>query len=116
MEEPRIDWRSADVDHGTLTLALKPKPDKPWRRHLKRTLQLLASERTAQVTVKKGKLRVEDVRPGSEAELRHLLEAVVAQANSACAREREASKDGDGAGGKGAEDARLTAAFRAFSG
>ena len=111
MEEMRIDWRSAEVEDGRLSVSLEEKPSKGWREHFERTIVLLGSREFPQVGVKKGEIRVDGVREGAEEDLRRFLEGVVDQANTAVAAEDAHEPDN----AEASEDARLTAAFRAFA-
>ncbi len=120
-----LDWPSAEVHDHELRVALQGEPHKGWRQHFKTTVKLLGSGQWGELTLKKSHLRVADVTPGSEQDLRHHLEAVVAQANAAVAadeeRDRGSAEPGDrapaepGPAAENEEDARMTAQFRGFA-
>src|SRR3954468_17896571 len=74
-----IDWSSAELQDGTLTVGLTDKPSKEWRERLVDVAQRLGHDRVA---IAKQPLVVEWVAPGTEGDIRHLLEAAVLQANA----------------------------------
>ena len=79
----QIDWGSAEVDDGRLTVPLTGTPSKKWADTVSRVLdRLQRGERWGEIKVTKKQLRVDAVEPGTEADLRHLLESAVLQANS----------------------------------
>ena len=113
-----LEWASAEVEDGGLTVPLESKPPKDWKQSFERTVTLLGDGEWGRVRLKKGVVEVSDVAPGAEDKLRHHLEAVVAQANAAQERE-EAPPQTEEAEGEEAEsegpDAEMTARFRAFA-
>ena len=82
MDPATLDWSTAEVKKATLTVALDGDIPKGWRRSFETTVRLLGSGEWGEVQVKKNKVQVRDVEPGSEDKLRHHLEAVVTQANA----------------------------------
>jgi hypothetical protein len=115
MDETRIDWSSASVDDGQLTVGLEGKPSSEWRTRVERVLERLQTGGSGWGAIKVGKKRltVADVRDGSESELRHLLESAVLQANADLAPDDEDASDEDDE--RSAADQKLTDAFRAFA-
>ena len=111
MSSPTLDWSTAEVSDGTLEVGLSEKPDSDWKERFERTVRLLAGERADQLKVKHGTVRLKAVEPGTEDDVRHLLESAVLEAGSAGA--------GWDAGGAGDEtdgpDAEMTARFRAYA-
>jgi hypothetical protein len=65
------------------------------------------------VEVDGDRLVVSGVRPGTEGDVRHLLESVVLQANADVAPDDD-DEDGDG-GERSGEDREMTDAFRSFA-
>jgi hypothetical protein len=114
VDATRIDWSSATVDDGQLTVGLDGKPSSEWRERVERVLERLHAGGSGWGAIKVGKkkLTVEDVRDGSEGDLRHLLESAVLQANADLAPAEDASDQGDE---RSEADQRLTDAFRAFA-
>ncbi len=114
MAPTSIDWGTASVDDGRLTVAFEGKPDSEWRERFEAVIDRLRrpSARFGKVEVGKGKLKVSDVEPGSESDLRHLLESALLQANA-----DEAPDDEDGAPDeqRSDDDQGMTDAFRAFA-
>jgi hypothetical protein len=117
--EPRaIDWASAEIDGGTLTVDLSGRSSKAWRTsfgEVLRVLQRQGSDRWPDVKLGKATLEVAPVSEGSESELRHFLESVVLQANSTLgsdAGEEQPVVDGDP---ERALDQKMTMTFRAFA-
>ena len=106
-----IDWASASVSNARLTVAFTGKPDTEWIERLGRVIERLghAGSGWGTVEVEKKKLRVDDVSPGAESDLRHFLESAILQANADLA----AAEDDDG-GRRSGPDQEMTDAFRAF--
>jgi hypothetical protein len=110
-ERTEIDWGSASVDDGRLTVEFAGKPSKEWAARLEQVIRQLA--RTGggwgEIEVKKAKLRVDAVTPGSESALRHFLEGAILQADA------DQPPEADSADEERSEpDQRMTDAFRAF--
>jgi hypothetical protein len=104
-----IDWGSAEVDDGRLTVPVTGKASKKWADAVTRVLdRLQRGERWGEIKVTKKQLRVDAVEPGTEAELRHLLESAVLQANS------EFDDDAELEDERSDTDQQMTDAFRAF--
>jgi hypothetical protein len=76
-DDAQIDWTSAAVDDGQLTVAVTGRPSKQWAEAVTRVLDRLqrGSERWGAIKVTKKQLRVDGLEPGSEPDLRHLLES-----------------------------------------
>jgi len=106
-----IDWASAEVSEGTLAVALTDKPSKEWRERVTAVAERLGRDG---VEVKKERLVVPGVTPGSEAEVRHLLESAVLQANTDLG-EDEDDGDDEPADERSDADREMTEAFRAFA-
>jgi hypothetical protein len=116
VEPTQIDWASATVDDGRLTVALDGKPSKEWTDRVEGVLERLHSHGGGggwgAIKVTKKKLTVDDVADGSESDLRHLLESAVLQANADLApEEQDGAKDDE----RSEADQQLTDAFRAFA-
>ena len=124
MSPVALDWSTAEVKKSTLAVALDGDIPKGWRRSFETTVRLLGAGEWGEIQVKKGKVQVSDVEPGTEDKLRHHLEAVAAQANAD--HEPDDDQDGDDAApgavqseaGAGDEDegpdAEMTRRFRSF--
>jgi hypothetical protein len=126
MSPVSLSWSQAKVKDAQLVVPLEADGDIPsgWKDSFETTVTLLGSGEWGEIEVKKRKVLVSDVTPGSEAKLKHHLEAIVAQANAAQERseaESEAEderKQGDGEAGERAEDepqgpdAEMTERFR----
>jgi hypothetical protein len=80
--EPRLDWSTAEVADGKLTVSLEGEPPKGWKQSFETVARLLSHGEGSPVTLKKGEVRVDGLRPGDEEKVRHLLESVVQQANA----------------------------------
>ncbi|HET9104934.1 MAG TPA: hypothetical protein VFN55_16400 [Solirubrobacteraceae bacterium] len=117
MAAPEIDWSSAQVRDGALSVAITGARPKGWKRTFLDTVRLLGPADWGEVSLRKGTVRVTEVSPGQEERLRHFLEGAVEQANVS-----HPPSDDDGAGDAGSgpaetgPDAEMTARFRAFSG
>jgi hypothetical protein len=79
--EPRLDWSTAEVKDGKLTVTIEGEQPKGWKGSFETVAHLLARGEDT-VKLKKGEARVEGLRPGDEEKVRHLLESIVQQANA----------------------------------
>ena len=107
-----IDWASAEVRGGKLTVELAGEANAEWAERVQAVLDRLdrASSGWGATKVTKSKVQVEAVSAGAEEDLRLLLDGAVQQANADFAPE-DADDAGDGAS---EADAAMTEAFRAF--
>lgn len=113
MEEQRsIDWSSAVVEDGRLTVDLTGEPSSEWGDHMHGVLVRLDGRLAERTKVAKRRIRVTGVERDEPDELRHLLEGAAQQTNADLVSpppvDPEAAVD--------AGDAALTDAFRAFGG
>jgi hypothetical protein len=122
MTEPlNLDWSTAEVSDGTLTIALDAKPPKPWRDVFERTATMLGAHWEVTLRPKKGLVEIATVRTGDEERVRQLLEGIVQEANSRAADEPAEDEDasGDGPSHEDApersSDETLTDHFRGFA-
>ena len=114
-EAQQIEWSTAEVKDGTLSVRLTGAPTKAWRKDFARVLTLLGDDGQAgwgAIALAKRRLEVANVEEGSEADVRHFLESAVLQVNShlgaEAAAEPPATENAD------TSDRRMTAAFRRF--
>jgi hypothetical protein len=117
-----IDWASAEVNDGDVTVELSGKSSKAWRERFDTTLRLLGSSGGGwgEVKLTKGAIRVKSLQPQAEGDLRHFLESLVVQVNAELpSAEGEDHDDDEAAGGetdRGAIlDAEMTATLRSFA-
>jgi hypothetical protein len=118
MSATKLDWSTAEVHEGTLVVALDARPAKGWAARSATTARLLNHGHWEKVKVKKGEVRIAPVSEGEEERVRHFLESVVMEANSAIAPdETETTKDPDPPEQGDASDAdyAMTERFRAFA-
>ena len=113
MADVDLNWASAEVANGKLTVDLEGEIVSGWKKSFERTVRLLAGGDWGEVQVKKRTVRVSDVTPGTEDKLRHHLESVIEQANAAV-RPPELGPEGR-TGESDSVDARMTESFRAFA-
>jgi hypothetical protein len=108
-----IDWASAEVRGGDLTVALAGEANAKWAERVQAVVERLERPGSAwgATKVTKAKVTVEAVGAGAEEDLRHLLDSAVQQANADFAPE-EKDEDGDEAS---EADAAMTEAFRSFA-
>ena len=109
-----IDWASAEVEDGDLTVALAGEPNAAWAKRVQAIVERLerpgGSWGATKVT--KARVEVEAVTAGAEEELRHLLDGAVQQANADFAPDEDESAGAE----RSPADAAMTDAFRSFSG
>ena len=128
MNNLQLDWSTAEVSDGKLTVSLDGKPNSDWAASFERTVQLLDHGTWPGVKLKKRAITVKDVEPGTEEKLRFFLDSAVQEANAEAGSDEEengASEDkgpedderdeaeGDAAGDP---DQEMTERFRAFGG
>ena len=117
-EDIRLQWETAEVDGTKLTVALGGTVDKAWRHKFATTVALLGQREWGEVTLKKQKVRVSDVEPGTEEKLRHFLESVVLQANASRGPDENDSGDRSDAERADSDDdlrVEMTERFRSFA-
>jgi hypothetical protein len=114
MSSVELEWASAEVKDGTLTVGLEGEPPEGWNESFERTVTLLGRGEWGEVALENGAVQVTDVTPGSEEKLRHHLEAIVLQANAAHDEETGESDDADREKRDG-PDAEMTDRFKAFT-
>lgn len=112
MNEVELNWSTAEVNDGKLTVELGGTIPKGWKRAFEMTDRLLGGGDWGEVRVKKHTVRISDVTPGTEEKLGHHLESVVEQANAAVRGAERAEVESNG----NSPDARMTESFRALAG
>lgn len=83
--EPRqIEWGSAQMQDGTLTVELTGSGSKAWKVRFENVLALLDTPHSSwgDVRLTKNAIKVTNLQKGGESELHHFLESVLLQANS----------------------------------
>ena len=109
-----IDWASAAVQGGDLTVALAGDANAEWAQRVEAVVERLdrGASGWGAVKVTKARVQVEAVAAGTEEELRHLLDSAVQQANADFAEPEES----DGSDDELSEaDRASTEAFRSFA-
>jgi hypothetical protein len=121
MERTQLDWSTAEVHDGTLTVTLDGKPSKKWVTRFETTVHLLHGS-WEKVTLKKDEISVKTVTAGDEDRLRHFLESAVLQANGSLEpdetdtdRDENVEDNDDDASGQNGPDVEMTERFRAFA-
>jgi hypothetical protein len=124
-EQLKLDWSTAEVSDGELTVGLSGKPPKKWRDAFERTAALLgAGNWEVTVRPKKGSVQIASVRPGDEERVRQFVEGAVLEANTTVASEQELyesqpADDGepepDSDTPESSPDEELTGRFREFA-
>lgn len=113
--EPQLEWNAAQVSDGTLIVEITGEFDDEWEQTFVRTLALLSSAGTwGAVAFKKGKVTLDEVREGSEDNVRFALDGAVQEANAHHADDDESDEDsGEDDEPEGDEtDQRMTDRFR----
>jgi hypothetical protein len=103
-----LDWSTAIVEDGRLTVGIDGDPPAAWTTRLKAVLERLerAGSPWGAVKVKRTRVRVRDVQPGAESDLRLLLDSAVLQTNS------DLREHDDEGGQHSGQDEAMTTAFR----
>lgn len=116
MEQPSLDWSTAEVHDGELTVKIAGDPPEGWKPSFNSTAALLGGRDLGTAELRKGSVHVDGVTPGNEERIRHLLESAVQQANAA---HDEARDDGErehsGEDVDVSEDSEMTERFRSFA-
>ncbi len=122
MSTAQLDWSTAEVTDGRLSVELDGDPPKGWASRFEATATLLNRGQWEKVKVKKASIRVSPVVPGDEEQVRHFLESAVLEANAAFESPQDAEDDGAGeteeepeASAEAEPDADMTARFRGFA-
>ncbi len=96
MADLQLDWSSAEVSRGKLSVSLDGEPTKQWRASFERTVQLLDRGTWADIELSKRMITVAAVEPGSEEKLRFFLDSAVQEANGEQPDENDdEERDGD---------------------
>ena len=108
-----IDWASAEVRGGDLTVALAGDANAEWAERVQAIVERLDRTGSAwgATKVTKAKVTVEAVGTGAEEDLRHLLDSAVQQANADFAPDAPQ----DAGDEPSEEDSAMTDAFRSFA-
>lgn len=122
MTQLQLDWSSAEVSDGKLTVGLTDKPPKEWKATFEKTAALLNHGSWESITLKHGEIKVGTVATGEEERVKHLLESAVLEANAAVAGEdavfdpdtSEEPDEDDRQPEDASPDEELTGRFRAF--
>ncbi len=119
MAQPSLDWSSAEVHGGELTVKIAGDPPDGWKDSFSSTAALLGGRDLGTVQLRKETARVDGVTPGNEERVRHLLESAVQQANAAHDKsedDAEPKDSGEESEGDGVSvDAGMTERFRSFA-
>jgi hypothetical protein len=114
-EQRQIEWGSAEIEDGTLTVQVAGASSKAWKARFESVLALLDTPHSGweEVSLTKKAIKVSGVQKGSEAELRHFLESAVLQANTDTApdappHDNEGDEESDA-------DEQMAQTFRSFA-
>jgi hypothetical protein len=112
-QESALDWSSASVDDGRVTVPVIGDVPTGWTKRVKRVVERLErpGSRWGAVRVTTKEVRVDDVAPGAEPDLHHFLESVVLQANTDLRDDQEDGPDDE----RSERDQQMTEAFRSLA-
>jgi hypothetical protein len=113
-----IDWSSAEVHGGDVTVDLAGKVPKQSRERFEAVRSLLGESSGAwgEVKLVKRTIHVHGLRPGEEHELRHFLDSVIVQVNAALpSHDEEAERASRTPDRAAIIDAEMTATLRSFA-
>jgi len=120
MPAVKLNWQTAEVKDGELTVELENELPEGWKQSFESTAKLLGSGGWGEVELNESTVRVGDVSDGDAEKLRHYLESVVDQANADTGAAEEQSetddedREQDDQDDRDDEDAELTSRFREF--
>jgi hypothetical protein len=121
-EKLELNWSSAQVSDGKLTVAFNEKPPKKWRDSFDRTMALLGHGNwKAALNPRKASVEIASVHPGDEERVRRLLEGAVLEANVTLIGEDAVFDDGyigdddHDNDAPPSPDSEMTTRFRAFA-
>jgi hypothetical protein len=119
-EKLELNWSSAEVNDGKLTVTFSDKPPKKWRDSFDRTMALLGHGNWKMaLNPRKASVEIASVRPGDEERVRRLLEGAVLEANVTLIGEDAVFDDGYASDDRDDEpespDSEMTTRFRAFA-
>ena len=100
----QVDWASAEVSEGELTVGFTDKAPRRWRDAFQRTAVLLGDDSWDLHNARSGQVRVSPIHPGEEERVRHFLESLVLEANAAAFGEAQAFGEGEEDGAPDEED------------
>jgi hypothetical protein len=117
MSDVKLNWSSATVTDGKLTVELTGDRPRGWKKSFEKTVRLLgAGGNWGEVRVKKGQVHLSRLTPGDEEKARHFLDSVVTQANAADSPSEPHSDATDRQRpDESGPDAEMTKRFRAFA-
>jgi hypothetical protein len=115
-----IDWGTAEVADGTLTVALTGAASKRWGEHFGAVVALLGASHGAwrETTLRKAGIEVKGIREGAEEDVRHFLESAVLQVNVELRPEESATEQAPSSAEEGdrqAADRRMSGLFQSFA-
>jgi hypothetical protein len=106
----QIDWGSADVSAGKLSVCWDARPSSRWVERARAVVDRLGTGSAwGPIKITRKHVRVKHLQPGVEDELRYLLEGAVQQANA----DVVIARDADDA--KTEHDRAMTSTFRRFA-
>lgn len=121
-EKLELDWSSATVTDGKLTVGLTDKPTKKWRDSFDRTLGLLSvGQWKTALNARKASVEIASVEIGDEERVRRMLEGALLEANVTLLGEEAVFDDPDHDSDPNDDqppetpDEEITARFRAFA-
>ena len=108
----QIDWSTAEINDGTLSVAVEGHIPKGWTKHFDGVIALLESSSSGwgEIALHKKTITVAEVQQGSEDDVRHLLESAVLQANTDLGQHDTSATDP-----QTAQERAMTDTFRSFS-
>ena len=114
---PEIDWSTAEVNDGTLSVELSDDVPEEWSERIPQVVGRLGVRGAGEVSLDGRTITVADVKQGRESEIHQALEGAVLQAAADHPLEEpeEGDEDRDGDGEPDA-DQQMTETFRGFAG
>lgn len=117
MPDVKLNWTTATVKKGKLTVELEGEVPLGWKQSFEATAAMLPGGDWGEIEVKKHAVRVREASPGSEEKLRHHLESIIEQANAAgrSVKPEPESEEPENSADPDSPDQQMTESFRAFA-
>lgn len=98
-QQAGIDWAASEVDDAVLAVPVAGEPPKGWAERVEHVVARLVEHGSSpweSIEITHERVTVTGVQPGTEEDVRYLIDAAVTQANADVAEEADDRDDGSG--------------------